>query len=67
MVGELILGISSNPYVLLTLFAVLVLITGTFLETASQVLIYTPLFLPPLMSMGVSPLQFGVVLHRCLF
>ena len=40
----------------------LVLITGTFLETASQVLIYTPLFLPPLMSMGVSPLQFGVVL-----
>ena len=62
MVGELILGISSNPYVLLTLFAVLVLITGTFLETASQVLIYTPLFLPPLMSMGVSPLQFGVVL-----
>ena len=62
MVGELILGISSNPYVLLTLFAVLVLITGTFLETASHVLIYTPLFLPPLMSMGVSPLQFGVVL-----
>jgi len=62
MVGELILGISSNPYVLLTLFAVLVLITGTFLETASQVLIYPPLFLPPLMSMGVSPLQFGVVL-----
>ncbi len=62
MVGELILGISNSPYVLLTLFAVLVLITGTFLETASQVLIYTPLFLPPLMSMGVSPLQFGIVL-----
>lgn len=62
IIGATILKISSNPNVLLVLFCILVLITGTFLETASQILIYTPLFLPPLMSMGVSPLQFGIVL-----
>ena len=62
IVGSAILSISSSKTVLLILFCVLVLITGTFLETASQVLIYTPLFLPPLMSMGVSPLQFGIIL-----
>lgn len=62
IVGSAILSISGSKTVLLILFCVLVLITGTFLETASQVLIYTPLFLPPLMSMGVSPLQFGIIL-----
>lgn len=62
IIGAAILNISSNPYVLLSMFCVLVLITGTFLETASQILIYTPLFLPPLRSLGVSPLQFGIVL-----
>lgn len=62
IIGAAILNISSNPYVLLSMFCVLVLITGTFLETASQILIYTPLFLPPLKSLGVSPLQFGIVL-----
>lgn len=62
IIGEVILQISDNPTVLLILFAIMVLITGTFLETASQVLIYTPLFLPPLVKMGVSPLQFGIIL-----
>ncbi len=62
IIGQEILKISTNKYLILVMFSTMVLITGTFLETASIILIYTPLFLPPLMLMGISPLQFGVVL-----
>lgn len=62
MIGSAILGITNNVHILLLLFVFMVFITGTFLETASQVLIYTPLFLPTLTSLGVSPLHFGILL-----
>lgn len=62
IIGEAILGLTSNKYILLVLFSILVLLTGTFLETASQVLIYTPLFLPAFMELGVHPLHFGIIL-----
>lgn len=61
-IGSVILGLSNDKYVLLFLFSLMVLITGTFLETASQVLIYTPLFLPVLKTLGVDPLHFGIIL-----
>ena len=49
LIGSVILGITGNVHVILILFVLLCFVTGTFLETASQVLIYTPLFLmtPP--------------------
>lgn len=62
IIGSAILGITNNVNILLILFVLMVFITGTFLETASQVLIYTPLFLPTLRGLGVSPLHFGVLL-----
>ena len=33
-----------------------------FIETAAQILIYTPLFLPILVELGVSPIHFGIIL-----
>lgn len=62
IIGEAILKISTNKTIILLLFSAMVLFCGTFLETASLILIFTPLFLPPLVAIGVSPLQFGVVL-----
>ena len=58
----MIRGITGNVHVILILFVLLCFVTGTFLETASQVLIYTPLFLPTLKGLGVSPLHFGILL-----
>ena len=40
----------------------MIMITGMFMETAAQILIYTPLFLPILVQFGVSPLHFGIIL-----
>ncbi len=33
-----------------------------FIETAAQILIYTPLFLPILVQLGISPFHFGIIL-----
>ena len=62
LVGEAILAVTNNPTVILVLFVIMIFFTGMFLETASQVLIYTPLFLPVLRTLGVDPLVFGLIL-----
>ena len=62
MIGELLISLTTNKYMILMIFVLLIFVTGTFLETASQILIYTPLFLPVLKNLGVDPLQFGIIL-----
>ena len=61
-VGEAILAVTSSPLLILCMFVILVLITGMFMETNAQILIYTPLFLPILTEFGVSPIHFGIIL-----
>ena len=62
LIGSAILSVTDNPTVILCFFVILVLISGMFIETAAQILIYTPLFLPILMELGVSPIHFGIIL-----
>jgi len=62
MIGELILQFTDNPTLILLIFVALIMFTGLFIETAAQILIYTPLFLPILVQLGVSPYHFGIIL-----
>lgn len=62
MLGNAILSFTENKMTILLLFVLLIFITGMFLETSAQILIYTPLFLPMLMELGVSPIHFGIIL-----
>lgn len=62
MVGQAILSYTNDPTVILCMFVGLVFFTGMFMETIAQILIYTPLFLPILTNLGVSPIHFGVIL-----
>lgn len=62
MIGEFVLSLSTNPRIIMLLFALLIVITGCFIESIAQILIYTPLFLPILSAMGVSALQFGILI-----
>ena len=54
-ISKLVLGISSNKYVIL-------LIVGTFMDMAPALLIFTPIFLPIVQSFGMSPIHFGVMM-----
>jgi C4-dicarboxylate transporter DctM subunit len=62
LIGEAVLLLSTDPTVILCRFVVLILITGMFIETGAQILIYTPLFLPILTELGVDPIHFGIIL-----
>jgi C4-dicarboxylate transporter, DctM subunit len=46
----------------LLLFNVVLLLVGSFLEPAPAILILTPLFLPVVEALGVSPIHFGIII-----
>lgn len=55
-------GISDNPIVILLMINVMLLILGMIMDMAALILICTPIFLPLAVSIGVDPLQFGMIL-----
>ncbi len=59
---NLLLGISSNKYVILFLINIILLVLGCFMDLAPLVLIMTPILLPVVKSFGMDPVQFGVMM-----
>jgi len=55
-------AISSNPYVILFLMNVFLLLIGTFMDPTPSMLILAPILLPIAVSLGMSPVHFGVVI-----
>ncbi len=52
-VSASLLAISENPIVTLMMINVLLLVVGTFMDMTPAVLIFTPIFLPVVMDMGI--------------
>jgi C4-dicarboxylate transporter DctM subunit len=61
-IAEMVLGLTSNKYVLLLLIDMVILVAGIFMETASALIIITPVFLPLITQLGVDLAHFGVVM-----
>ena len=55
-------SILHSKYTFLLVFNIVLLIAGTFIDTTSAILIFTPLFLPLAKTFGVDPLHLGVVM-----
>ena len=62
MVSAAMLEMSNNPLLILLLINLLLLIVGTFMDMTPAVLIFTPIFLPVVVGLGMDPVQFGIVL-----
>lgn len=67
-VSAALLSLSENKFVILIIINVLLLFVGTFMDMTPAVLIFTPIFLPVVTSMGVEPVQFGImmVMNLCV-
>lgn len=63
-----LLSISDNKYVLFFLINFILLVVGMFMDITPAILIFTPIFLPICVSLGMDPVHFGVVLifNMCL-
>ncbi len=62
LVVNLMLGITTNKFLLLLLVNAIILLLGMILGMASIIVIVTPILMPILLSIGLSPIQFGVIL-----
>ena len=60
--AAMLLTLSENPIVLLLLINILLLLVGIFMDLTPAVLIFTPIFMPVAIALGMSPLHFGIML-----
>jgi tripartite ATP-independent transporter DctM subunit len=67
-ISRALLGVSENKYVVLILINLLLLGVGIFMDITPAVLIFTPIFLPVVTSLGIHPVHFGtiMILNLCI-
>jgi C4-dicarboxylate transporter DctM subunit len=53
---------STNPFVVLMIINVGLIIIGTFMETLATIILLTPILLPLVVELGVDPIHFGILL-----
>jgi tripartite ATP-independent transporter DctM subunit len=59
---DYVLSVTRNPYLILLLLNIFLLISGCFIEVIAALIIYTPVLAPLLKAVGIDPVHFGVVM-----
>ncbi len=68
MFTDFLIDSVKNPFLVLLVINITLLLVGTFMDMTPAVLIFTPIFLPVVMALGMHPVQFGMVmvLNLCI-
>ena len=61
-IADFVLNYSTNPLVIMLRMNLILLVVGTFMDMSPAVLIFTPIFLPIAVELGVDPIQFGIIM-----
>lgn len=61
-VAALLLGLHLPLWVILLAMDAIILVVGFFVDVAPAIILLTPVFMPALKALGVSPIQFGAIL-----
>lgn len=62
LIADLLLSVSDNVIIILLIMNLILLIIGTFMDPTPAVLIFTPIFLPIALDMGIDPVHFGIIM-----
>ena len=62
MAAKAIIGVTDNPYILAMLLNLILLFLGCIMDMAPIILIATPILLPIATSIGIDPVQFGIMM-----
>lgn len=67
-ISAALISLTDNKIIILLIINVILLAVGTFMDATPAVLIFTPIFLPVVTSLGVEPLHFGIlmILNLCI-
>lgn len=60
--SRLILGLSEHKLVILLAVTAFLLVVGAFMDIGPAILIFTPILLPVMLSIGVDPVHFGILM-----
>jgi len=61
-ITEFFTSISDNKYVILMWINIMLLLIGTLMDMAPIILILTPVLLPVVLSLGIDPVHFGMIM-----
>lgn len=61
-VGQAILSLNAGPVVILLLINLVLLVVGCFVDNISSTIILTPILLPIALGVGMTDVQFGIVM-----
>lgn len=61
-VASFLVGMTSNPTILLLYIIIMLIICGMFMETTVITLIVTPILLPVIKQYGIDPVHFGIIM-----
>ena len=67
-ISETLIGLTSSKIMILLIINLILLAVGIFMDMTPAVLIFTPIFLPVVIQLGMTPLHFGImmVLNLCI-
>jgi len=61
-ISAALIGLTNNKYIILLIINLLLLVVGTFMDMTPAILIFTPIFLPVVTNLGITPLHFGIIM-----
>lgn len=61
-IAALVLSITSDPWAVLMLVNIFLLVVGCFMETIAAITILVPVLLPLMEKIGVDPVHFGIIM-----
>lgn len=61
-IAELVLSVTTEPWLILLLVNVFLLVVGCFMETIAAITILVPVLLPLMDKIGVDPVHFGLIM-----
>lgn len=66
-ISAAILGVTTNKILILLLINFVLLVVGMFMDVGPAIMIFTPIFLPVVTSVGVDPVHFGLfsIMNLC--
>ncbi len=67
-ISATLIGLTESKVLILLIINLILLAVGTFMDMTPAVLIFTPIFLPVAVQLGIDPIHFGImmVLNLCI-
>lgn len=60
--AKAMLALTENPYILLILINLLLILIGMFIEGSAALILLTPILVPVITEVGIDPVHFGIVM-----